>query len=191
MKNYFIRRTAKPDRSWPLLNHLPLREQELLWRMGTELIVPPGTVVASSADGGRQCTLVLSGACIWSEPDVSGRFEPRRRIGPGDILNEEVLSWVSATEDGPGGFRVHAASESRVLVFHRSEFRRLVEQAPRIGSWAMACTAIHLYTWRPRTACPSPDAGGARSTSDWAEGSEEPTRVVARSDEPEWVAVRN
>jgi hypothetical protein len=146
--------TIRPYRSLPFFNQLPPRDQELMLRLGTELIVPPGTIVASSADGGRQCTLLLSGSLTWSEPDLSGGLNATRCLQIGDFLDEEALSWACATEDGPGAFWVHAAIESRILVFHRMEFNALVRQAPNVGSLAELCTAAHLSTWRPQTAHP-------------------------------------
>jgi hypothetical protein len=125
-------------------------------RMGTELVVPPGTVVASSACGGRQCTLLLKGSFTWSEPDLSGGQHPARCLQAGDFLDEEALSWACGTEDGPGAFWVHADAESRVLVFNRLEFQALVQQAPNVGSLANLSTATHLSAWRPRAMDPSP-----------------------------------
>jgi hypothetical protein len=146
-----LRRIDRKTRSLPFFTQLSDREQELLWRLGTELELRPGTLVASSSEGGRQCTIVLNGTCAWSEPDLSGAFGTKRLVGPGAFLDEEALSWVCATEDGPGAFQVRAATEARVLAFHRSEFRSLVRQAPRIGRVASVCTAVLLAPWRPES----------------------------------------
>jgi hypothetical protein len=148
--------TTRPYRSLPFFNQLPTRDQELMLLLGTELIVPPGTVVASSACGGRQCTLLLSGSLTWSEPDMSGGLHPIRCLRVGDFLDEEALSWACATEDGPGAFWVHAATDTRILVFHRTEYKALVHRAPSIGALVELCTAVHLSTWRPQTGHPSP-----------------------------------
>lgn len=151
MSRSMSRKYMRQYRSLPFFNQLPHRSQELLRRMGTELIVLPGGVVASSDDGGRQCALLLSGTFTWSEPDPSGQLEPIRCLGAGDFLDEEALSWACATEEGPGAFSVQASTEARVLVFHRLEFKELVRQAPSVASVAAVRTAAHMAAWQPRT----------------------------------------
>jgi CRP-like cAMP-binding protein len=154
MSPHIPKKIMRPYRSLPFFNQVPPREQKLLLRMGTELIVPAGTVVASSGDGGRQCTILLSGTFTWFEPDPLGEFEPTRRLGAGDFLDEAALSWACASEDGPGAFQVDASTESRVLVYHRSEFTAVIHQAPTTRSLAALCTETHVAAWEPGSVRP-------------------------------------
>jgi hypothetical protein len=171
MRRAISRRSMQTYRWLPFFNQIPAREQDLLLRFGTELIVPPRAVVASSAHEGRQCTLLVTGSFTWSEPDLSGSYEPTRRLNAGDFVDEGVLSWFCSTEDGPGAFLVHACTESRVLVYHRSEFAALVQQAPRTRSLVASRTAAHLAAWGPQ---------GRRSQA-LGHGDLPPTRPIAES----------
>ncbi|HEV3281744.1 MAG TPA: cyclic nucleotide-binding domain-containing protein [Acidimicrobiales bacterium] len=154
MSPHIPTKIMRPYRSLPFFNQVPARERELLVRMGTELIVPAGTVVASSGNGGRQCTILLSGTFTWFEPDLAGGFEPTRHLSAGDFLDEAALCRACAGEHGPGAFLVHASTDSRVFVYHRSEFTAVLRDAPRTRSLAALCTGIHLSAWEPTSVRP-------------------------------------
>jgi hypothetical protein len=154
--------------SLPFFDQLQMRDQELLRRSGSELIVPPGRVVASSTDGAAQCVLLLTGAFIWSEPDVAGRLQPTRPLPSGHFLDEEALAWACAAEEGPGAFSVHASTESRILAFHRPEFTELAHQAPQIASLAALHTAAHITAWQPRPLSTLPWAQAIDEAADCA-----------------------
>ena len=51
MSPHIPTKIMRPYRSLPFFNQVPARERELLVRMGTELIVPAGTVVGLTLDG--------------------------------------------------------------------------------------------------------------------------------------------
>lgn len=132
---------------FPFLGDLPVGEQALLLSTGTELVVPPGTLLASSRGRSCQSTLLVDGVAAWFEPHPTGGFDMTRQLGPGDFLDEETLSWLCAIEDGPGGFRVESLACCRVVAFDRREFRWLVSRAPGVGCLAAARTSAHLGTW--------------------------------------------
>lgn len=106
----------------PLFRDLPRPARSAVLRMGCELHVHTGSVLARPAVRAREVLVVLEGQAVASE---DGR--PVARFGPGDVIGD-----MAAVNGAPVTATVTAETRVRLIVFDLREFISLLHAAPEV-----------------------------------------------------------
>lgn len=96
--------------------------------------LPAGREVLGEGDRGQECVIVVEGAL-----DIEQNGNVIATAGPGEIVGEIAVIEGAASRRTA---TVTTASESVLLVFGASDFRRLMSEHPEIASQVSA-TAVH------------------------------------------------
>ena len=107
----------------PLFAEVSRRSLEDVARVASEVEVRPGQVLVQPGQAGSGMFVVLEGAV-----EVGARTRTVE-LGPGEFFGELAL----LTRDSKRTARVRAKTPVRCLAISRTDFRRLLEQHPRLA----------------------------------------------------------
>jgi CRP/FNR family transcriptional regulator, cyclic AMP receptor protein len=118
----------------PLFSACDKEELRRVARLGTETVVPDGTVLAEQQKPGFEFCLVLDGEvrCLIDDKLVA-------TIGAGDFFGEMAL-----IDRGPRVATIVAAGPVRLLVFDAREFGTLLDTAPTIAKKVLQSFATRV-----------------------------------------------
>jgi CRP-like cAMP-binding protein len=118
----------------PLFAECDERELEIVASLGTEVSVPKGKVLTKQGEQAHEAFLALEGRakCFVDDREVA-------EFGPGDFFGEMAL-----IAQHPRTATVIAETDMRLLVFHVSEFNRLMQDTPTIAVKILTATAKRL-----------------------------------------------
>ena len=118
----------------PLFAECDDRELEIIASLGTELKVSEGRVLTREGDQAHEAFLALDGKAT-----VVKGGQQIAEFGPGDFFGEMAL-----LAHRPRTATVTATSDMTLLVFHVSEFNRLMHDTPTIAVKILTATAQRL-----------------------------------------------
>jgi CRP-like cAMP-binding protein len=119
----------------PLFQGLPQATMRRIAEVASHFDVPAGHVLIEANTAG-------SGMFVLEEGTVAVQVRGRRplELGPGESLGELAL----LTAKGVRSARVQAKTPVRCLAIGREDFRRLLEQEPKLVLWLLETVATRL-----------------------------------------------
>jgi len=119
----------------PLFAGLPRRSLERIARASTELEAPAGQVLIEPRTPGSGMFVLLAG-----EASVEVRGGKRRTVSSGECFGELAL----LAPDGERGARIRTTMPVRCLAIARSDFRRLLDEEPKLAVRLLETLAARL-----------------------------------------------
>jgi CRP-like cAMP-binding protein len=118
-------------RDLPLLSDCTRKELAHVDRLGTEVVVRPGTTLIREGETGRECFLIESGMAVASRGN--------RRVGT--ISSGSITGELALLDRTPRSATVVTNTTTRLLVLTPRELSELLAVAPRIEARIEAIAA--------------------------------------------------
>lgn len=119
------RETVPPSlRNTELAARYPVAELRFLDSYATQVVVGRGNRLLQEHSHGRECLVVVEG-----ELAVTRDGEEIARLGSGEVVGE-----LSLLTGNPRNATVIAATDARVYVLTRGEFRSMIDTCPEIAA---------------------------------------------------------
>jgi CRP-like cAMP-binding protein len=128
-------------RSLPLFAGLSDEALLRVREVAVELEIPIGQMLVHAGDPGSGLFVIQEGTAV-----VEGRGELAIEVGPGEFVGELALLVPEAGRSA----RVRAKTDVRCLAISGADFRRFLEEEPRIALAMLPVVAQRL--WHARTA---------------------------------------
>jgi CRP-like cAMP-binding protein len=123
----------------PIFAGLDEQGLERIRGVAVEIAVPAGQTLVRPGDPGAGLFVIQAGTAI-----VEARGESEIEVGPGEFVGELALLVPESTRSA----RVRAKTDVRCVAIGGEDFRRLLEDEPRIAAAMLPVVAERL--WRVR-----------------------------------------